>query len=223
MSHQTEILPLTQGVGYLERENIYATTIRFGEVRATIHDYVFHCTKTPHIETMNFWNLIRTQEIWKLDVVADDQTDGNYLSDRDLGPSSTRKIYIFSPGHPQCRYQGHRARTVSHWTKYLAKRLPDLNDLEDGSNLLAEQREERRIEYAKGVLTIIQNFYESFCHSTPETEALDFSEPDLQQLAKEENEAVENNDEQDSDIDLEEENAVEKWNEICSDHFIAAL
>lgn len=58
MSHQTEILPLAQAVGYLERENIHATITRFGEVRATIHDNVFRCTKTPHIETMNFWNFV---------------------------------------------------------------------------------------------------------------------------------------------------------------------
>ncbi|KZS16225.1 Uncharacterized protein APZ42_018073 [Daphnia magna] len=100
MSHQTEILPLAQAVGYLERENIHATITRFGEVRATIHDYVFRCTKTPHIETTNFWNFDQTQEICKLDVKTDNQTDGNCSSDRELEPASNGTINGFSPGHP---------------------------------------------------------------------------------------------------------------------------
>jgi ribosomal protein L32 len=47
MSHQTAPLPLTQAIGYLEKQNINATFTRFGEVKATIHDYVFLIQPKP--------------------------------------------------------------------------------------------------------------------------------------------------------------------------------
>ncbi|EFX61644.1 hypothetical protein DAPPUDRAFT_121259 [Daphnia pulex] len=47
MSHQTAPLPLTQAIGYLEKQNINPTFTRFGEVKATIHDNVFPIQPKP--------------------------------------------------------------------------------------------------------------------------------------------------------------------------------
>ena len=235
MSHKTAALPLSQAIAYLANENIFATINRFGEVKATTHDYVFRSDLNDEIERMSFWNFIKTQEICKLnskeqDIECDDFTE-------DPKPTKGRFIYKFVSGHPQQKTQGHRARTTIHWPRYLAARLPDLNDLKDDSYLDTEEREKRRSEYAKGVLTMfipfrdisdlimegetwweaytrqkyyilsdktakqvinsLQNFYESFCTSSPETELLGFTEQDLQDLVEEENEVI-----QDAAVDI---------------------
>jgi hypothetical protein len=57
--------------------------------------------------------------------------------------------------------EGHRERIDERWPKYLAKRLPVLKSLEDSSELLPEERQERREEYAKGVLTMFISFREN--------------------------------------------------------------
>jgi hypothetical protein len=62
LSHKTVPLPLMQAIAYLEKKNIYATITRFGEVKASIHDYVFRATQANKIDTMNFWNFTRTKE-----------------------------------------------------------------------------------------------------------------------------------------------------------------
>ena len=69
-----------------------------------------------------------------------------------------RPISRFSNGHPLQETSGHRTRTVINWPKYLAKRIPDLNDLGDDSFLLPEEREEKRSQYAKSFLTMLVPF-----------------------------------------------------------------
>ncbi len=54
MSHQTAVLPLTQAIAYLEKETIYANITRYGEVKATIYDYVFRSEQNPKIDKTNF-------------------------------------------------------------------------------------------------------------------------------------------------------------------------
>ena len=216
MSHKTVPLSLTQAIAYVEQQNIYATITRFGEVKATIHDYVFRATRNQDIEAMNFWTFVKTQESCKLSPEKRNRPS-NDDDDNEDEPEhgENREINRFTNGHPQHATQGHRARTNVHWTKNLAKRLPDLDDLEDNSNLTSEEREQRREEYAKKVLIMfvplrkktdlvnegetwwdaykrhkrimysnqdtkitidsIQNFYESFCRPSPETQALDFT------------------------------------------------
>ena len=53
MSHQTAVLPLTQAIAYLEKETNYANITRYGEVKATIYDYVFRSEQNPIIDKMN--------------------------------------------------------------------------------------------------------------------------------------------------------------------------
>ena len=264
MSHQTAPLPLTQAIGYLEKQNINATFTRFGEVKATIHDYVFRSNRNQDIEDMNYWTFIKTQESCKL--APQKRRDSDNDNDDELEPEPTREIHRFSSSHPQHATQGHRARTNVHWTKYLAKRLPDQDDLEDNSNLTTEEREQRREEYAKGVLIMflpfrektdlvnedetwwiayqrqkqilysnqdtkttidsIQNFYESFCRPSSESQALDFTEKDLQQMAEEENETIDTNEEEIDIIDIDQEiekTADEPLEELTKDPFIAKL
>lgn len=146
------------GNSLFRKKNIYATITRFGEVKATIHDYVFRVTQANNIDTMNFWNFTRTQESCKLSPEKSNQ-DSN---EEDEEPEQTtgRQIYKFSAGHPQHKTQGHRDRTNIHWAKYLAKRLPDLDDLEEDSALLPEERDKRRDQYAKGVLIMFIPFRE---------------------------------------------------------------
>ena len=267
MSHKTAPLPLTQAIAYLEQQNMYATITRFGEVKATIHDYVFRATRNQNIEAMNFWTFVKTQESCKLSPEKRNRP-GNDDDDNEDEPEhgENREINRFTNGHPQHATQGHRARTNVHWTKYLAKRLPDLDDLEDNSNLTSEEREQRREEYAKGVLIMfipfrektdivnegetwwdaykrhkhimysnqdtkitidsIQNFYESFCRPSPETQALDFSETDLQQMAEEENEMIDTNEEEIDIIDVDHEIETtrnETLEDLTKDPFIAKL
>ena len=47
----------------------------------------------------------------------------------------------------------------------------------------------------KRTIDSVQNFYESFCRSSPETQSLDFTDANLQQIAQEENEALDTNEE----------------------------
>ena len=262
MSYKTAALPLSQAIAYLPNENIFATINRFGEVKATTHDYVFRSDQNDEIERMSFWNFFKTQEICKLsskdqDIECDDFTE-------DPKPTKGRFIHNFVPGHPQQKTQGHRARTTIHWLRYLAARLPDLNDLKDDSYLDTEEREKRRTEYAKGVLTMfipfrdisdlimegetwweaytrqkyyilsdktarqvinsLQNFYESFCTSSPETELLGFTEQDLQDLVEEENEVI-----QDAAVDIIDMTEIEALDEeeenklLPDDPFISRL
>lgn len=65
-----------------------------------------------------------------------------------------KKIHKFGFGHPQDHTHGHRSRTVVRWARYLAKRLPDLCTLESSIESVLEELEEKRTEYAKGVLTM---------------------------------------------------------------------
>ena len=264
LSHKTAPLPLMQAIAYLEKENIYATITRFGEVKASIHDYVFRATQANKIDTINFWNFTRTQESCKLSPEKSNQ-DSNKEDDE---PEQTtgRQIYKFSDGHLQHKTQGHRDRTNIHWAKYLAKRLPDLDDLEEDSALLPEERDQRRDQYAKGILIMfipfrektdlvnegetwwnaykrqkailyenqdtkrtidsVQNFYESFCRSSPETQSLDFTDANLQQIAQEENEALDTNEEELNIIDIDSSSEEEKRNQtedITNDPFIKNL
>jgi hypothetical protein len=103
---------------------------------------------------MNYWTFIKTQVSCKLAPQKRRDSD----NDDELEPGPTHEIHRFSGSHPQHATQGHRARTNVHWTKYLAKRLPDQDDLEDNSNLTTEEREQRRGEYAKGVLIMFVPF-----------------------------------------------------------------
>jgi hypothetical protein len=146
MSHQTVVLPLTQALAYLEQENIHATITRFSEVKATIHDYVFRTMEAPHIEATNFWDFTLTQEICKLKSCSGVNPVDNDESHDDEAPepASGRTFYKFSHGHPQRHTQGHRARMTIRWTQYLAKRLPDLRDLDEDRNLLDEETRNER-------------------------------------------------------------------------------
>jgi hypothetical protein len=47
----------------------------------------------------------------------------------------------------------------------------------------------------KTTIDSIQNFYESFCRPSPESQALDLTDTDLQQMAEEENETIDTNEE----------------------------
>ena len=156
MSHKSAVLPLTQAIAYLTCEEMYATVNRFGEVKATTHDYVFRSDQSEIVENMNFWNFIKTQEICKLHPNTKFQAVDDFSEEPK--PVKGRPISRFSNGHPLQETLGHRTRTVIHWPKYLAKRIPDLNDLGDDSFLLPEEREEKRSEYAKCVLTMFVPF-----------------------------------------------------------------
>jgi hypothetical protein len=153
MSHQTAVLPLTQAIAYLEKETIYANITRYGDVKATIYDYVFRSKENPLIEKMNLWSFTQKQESCKLKA-RPSNCDAETDSSSEDESNSARIIHKCSPDHPQHGTEGHRERMDVRWPKYVAKRLPDLKSLEDSSDLLPDERQERREEYPKGGLTI---------------------------------------------------------------------
>lgn len=69
-----------------------------------------------------------------------------------------RQIYAFEKGHPRETTAGHRYRSVERWPKYSARRLPDLKQLEDNSNINEEERNVKREEYAQGILIMFYPF-----------------------------------------------------------------
>jgi hypothetical protein len=129
MSHKTAPLPLTQAVAYLEEQNMYATITRFGEVKATIHDYVFRSTQSQDIEDMNFWTFIKTQESCKLSPERRSKLDNNDDDEPETGP--VREIHQFTSGHPQHATEGHRARSLEdalstpHWESAFEENPPN--------------------------------------------------------------------------------------------------
>ena len=68
------------------------------------------------------------------------------------------KHYLFQVGHPLYSTHGHRKRKLGVWTKPIGQRLPNLNQLEDASNLSEEERNERRERYGKCVLIMFRPF-----------------------------------------------------------------
>ena len=78
----------------------------------------------------------------------------------------------------------------------------------------------------KRTIDSLQNFYESFCRSSPETQSLDFTDANLQQIAQEENEALDTNEEELNIIDIDSSSEEEKRNQtedITNDPFIKNL
>ena len=162
MSHETSVLPLTQALAFLEGEEIRALVNRQGIVSATTYDYVYRSRGSSENDSMNFWNFTKTQETCKQNTNKENGEweqieDENGELENVFTPSNSkaRVIYKFCEGHPQEITHGHRSRTCMHWAKYLAKRLPDLCNLETtNEEILPEERDEQRTEYAKGVLTM---------------------------------------------------------------------
>ena len=68
------------------------------------------------------------------------------------------KHYLFQVGHPLYSTHGHRKRKLGVWTKPIGQRLPNLNQLEDASNLSEEERNERRERYGKCVMIMFRPF-----------------------------------------------------------------
>ena len=155
MSHKTEILPLTQALAFLEGNDIEASINREGVVSATTYDYVYRTQDAPDIECMNFWDFVRTQEKCRVKP-SENQNEEEDEEEETVNPigSQEKKIHKFGFGHPQDHTHGHRSRTVVRWARYLAKRLPDLCTLESSIESVLEELEEKRTEYAKGVLTM---------------------------------------------------------------------
>ena len=74
------------------------------------------------------------------------------------GRNTENRLHFFEKGHPQAKTLGHRYRKVERWPKYSAKRLPDVPQLCDESNMDDEERNVKREEYAKGVLIMFHPF-----------------------------------------------------------------
>lgn len=246
MSHKTAVLPLTQALAYLEGEEIRASINREGIVSATTYDYVYRSHNSQENDSMNLWDFIKTQETCRqgkegeLDEIEDE--NGERVEVFIPSNSKARVVHKFSEGHPQDQTHGHRSRTHMHWARYLAKRLPDLSNLETANDeILPDEREEQRTEYAKGVLTMfvpwreksdlvlenetwwdaylrqkeslyddkatrqtlnaMQNYYESFCRGTPETEDFDFTAEEINEIREQEN--IEENENAEEIINLE--------------------
>ncbi len=192
---------------------------------AGTHDYV---NRSPSFEAMNMWEFSATQEICKLEesreLISDDEnssipevnlfymedSDIHEVDDIEMRNSAASVRHRFLREHPLYQTYGHRQRTRRTWPKYSAKRLPDVVDLQDGSDLSDEDRNEKRELYVQGVLIMfypfrkiadlkeddnnwwtaylkkktaiesnsatvatlnsIQNFYESFCRSGPQSD-----------------------------------------------------
>jgi hypothetical protein len=99
------------------------------------------------------WSFTEKQESFKLKPRlgnCDVETDSNSEDESNLA----RIIHKYSIKNPQHGTKGHRERMDAGWPKYLVKRLPDHKSLEDSRDLLPKEKQGRREDYAKGVLTM---------------------------------------------------------------------
>jgi hypothetical protein len=174
MSHETSYVLLTQALAYLNGFDLNASINRQGIIMAGTHDYV---NRSPSLEAMNMWEFAATQEICKMEESREVISEDEYSSipevdidqfgmedseiqvdDLEISKSSARVRHRFLKQHPLYQTYEHRQRTRRTWPKYSAKRLPDLVDLQDGSNLSDEDRKEKRELYGQGVLIMFYPF-----------------------------------------------------------------
>ncbi len=107
----------------------------------------------------------------------------------------------------------------------------DKTDLvNEGETWWAAYQRQKEILYSnqdtKTTIDSIQNFYESFCRPSPESQTLDFSDKDLQQMAEEENETIDTNEKEMDVIDVDQElqtSTDEPPEDLTKDPFIAKL
>ena len=166
MSHQTSVVLVTQALAYLKGLELNASFNKKGVVMASTHDYVYRSVDDVLINAMTMWEFVATQEICDLktshDKPSDDEEDTDGSSNGpeiiELDIRRSRPIHFFQEGHPLYETKGHRQRTRRTWPKYSAKRLPDLIDLQDDSDLTVEDRNERRELYGQGVLIMFHPF-----------------------------------------------------------------
>lgn len=72
--------------------------------------------------------------------------------------NKSRKIFLFEKGHPRKKTHGHRNRKLYHWSHYSAKRLPDVELLNENSTMSTEELNAKREEYAQGALIMFYPF-----------------------------------------------------------------
>ena len=161
MSHETATFPLMQALGFLQNQVIKATISQKGVVRPTIYDYIFR-SNDPFYEQMHYWKFISTQEFCKTrnstDQKRNSENESEDETDAEVDVSRARSIHNFLPGHPQADSSGHRNRTRKAWPKYSGRRLPDIDDLLDSSDILEKEKDEKRRYYAQGILVMFVPF-----------------------------------------------------------------
>lgn len=88
----------------------------------------------------------------------EDSGDEQNKIDCSKSASEERLIHEFDIAHPQYQTHGLRKRKKRQWPRYTAKRLPNVLNLQDNSNLNVTERDSLREVYAQGALLMFHPF-----------------------------------------------------------------
>jgi hypothetical protein len=173
-SHDTHVLALMQGLAFLHQQPLRASIDKSGRVNASVHEYVFRGDDLP---PLHWWDLIEQYEVVKLkgtaSARADPEDSGSDSEGTDADPEPdpqperkqrrgrpARTIHRFRPAHPRYATHGLARRTRLVWPRFSGRRLPDLLDIRENSDLLPHDRADKQERYAQGVLVMFMPFRE---------------------------------------------------------------